>query len=70
MTTMIGKLFPLRPTRHDWDTSFNTAEQIEGAKAQVSVFISKCDSDVTVSWENKQKRASVSVGRYQILQDF
>lgn len=70
MAAMIGKLFPLCPTRHHWDTSFNSAEQIERAKTQVWVFISTCDSDETLSWENKRNRACVSVARYQILQAF
>ena len=70
MTAMIGKLFPLRPTRHQWDTSFNGAEQAERASTQNWLFISTCDSSKTLSWGNKRKRACVSVGGYQMLEAF
>lgn len=70
MTTMIGKLFPLRPTLHRWDTSFNSSEQTERATTQVWVFTSTCDSDETLSWENKRKRVCFSVGGNPILQAF
>ncbi len=70
MATMIGKLFPLHSTLQDWDSSFNSAEQIERARTQVWIFISTCDSDVTLSWENKRKHACAGVAVYQILQAF
>lgn len=67
---MIGKLFPMRPTRHHWNTSFNRTEQTEKGQDRVWVFISTCDSDETLSWENKRKRACVSVRGDRILQAF
>lgn len=66
MTSMIGKLFPFGPARHNWDTRSNRAEQMEAAKTQVRVFISTCDSDETLSWENKRRLACVSVPGQQI----